>query len=198
LAALIEREMNAGFSVGEARARALERIEEIDFEEEMALYSEFVGASDEALLGLLFPELSEEEAAAIVEDGRRDSEELMRSVHGRHWRRRRGSFVRTLIGRNFRPAFSSSWKATRRTLPARRESRRATRAVASLARAGGDAGGDGSGDGDSDGEPPRPAVVPFAPSTARSIPCTFELNSSSLSRRLVLPRCWRLSEGRCA
>ena len=91
-----------------------------------------------------------------------------------------------LVSRSFLSAPRTSSRSPRRS------------PVRSSAKSGGDDGG-GDDDGDSDGEPPRALVHPSAPDRARSIPVdTHESNRFHPSRRLVLPRCWRLSEGRCS
>ena len=197
LAAMIKREMDDGLSVGEARFKALAKIDSLTFEEEMAMGEEFVGVSGEVLTEAIFPELSESEVAEIVEEPDRDTREFMRSVHGRHWHcRKRGAFLSAFLSRNFRPSFNTSWRATLRPSPARRGTRRAPRACRSAAKASDGGGSDDGADGDS--EPPRPRLTPPAPSTAHNPILIRDLNRLHPSRRLALPRSWRLERGRSA
>lgn len=197
LAAMIKREMDDGLSVGEARFKALAEIDSLTFEEEMAMGEEFIGVSGEVLTEAIFPELSESEAAVAVEEANREAGELMRSVHGRHWHcRKRGAFLSAILSRNFRPSFNTSWRATLRPSPARRGTRRAPRACRSAAKASDGGGSDDGADGES--EPPRPRLTTPAPSTAHNPILIRELNRLHPSRRLVLPRSWRLERGRSA
>lgn len=120
-------------------------------------------------------------AERMVEDGRYCAvRRVFQAMVARRYRK--VTFIPSrALGRTYRPQ-------TRRASP---------RARRTMGKAGDDGGG--GDDGDSDGEPPRALVHPSAPDRARSIPVdTHESNRFHPSRRLVLPRCWRLSEGRCA